>query len=65
MGVVEWGLEVLMVAKLWKISIFFLMKGDFLEGWRINIWAEVLVWRKGIEVNERSILLELVKGLGF
>lgn len=64
MGAAEWGLEVPMAAKLWKISTLLLMKGDFPEGWRINIWAEVLVWRKGTEVNERSTPLEPVKGPG-
>lgn len=59
MGAAVRGLEVPMAANLWKISTLLLMKGDFPEGWRINIWAEVLVWRKGAEVTERSIPLKL------
>lgn len=58
MGAAERGLEVPMAVKLWKISTLLLMKGDFPEGWRINMWAEVLVWRKDAEVNERSIPLK-------
>lgn len=59
MGAAVRGLEVPMAANLWKISTLLLMKGDFPEGRRINIWAEVLVWRKGAEVIERSIPLKL------
>lgn len=28
-----------MAVVLWKISTLLLMKGDFPEDWRINIWA--------------------------
>lgn len=63
MGAAERGLEVPMAVKLWKISTLLLMKGDFPEGWRINMWAEVLVWRKGTEVNERSFPLKSSSGL--
>lgn len=38
-GAVERGQEVPMAVVLWKISTLLLMKGDFAEGWRINIWA--------------------------
>lgn len=63
MEAAERGLEVPMAVKLLKISTLLLMKGDFPEGWRINTWAEVLVWRKGAEVNERSFPLKSSSGL--
>ena len=49
MEAAERGLEVPMAVKLLKISTLLLMKGDFPEGWRINTWAEVLVWRKALK----------------
>lgn len=39
MGAVGRGQEVPRAVVLWKISTLLLMKNDFPEGWRINIWA--------------------------
>lgn len=46
-----------MAVILRKINTLLLMKGDFPEGWRINIWVEVMLWRKGAEVNEKGVFL--------